>query len=109
MKMNLWVRSQDGMKLVNNCNLYISNEIRNEYVIEDLNNKYLKLGTYKTKKRAIEILDEIQNILSPKYILDSSSITPDDNWVENGIIMQLYNTNAEIKELSTFIYQMPEN
>lgn len=57
MKMNLWVRSQDKMKLVNNCNLYISNEIRNEYVIEDLNNKYLKLGTYKTKERAIKILE----------------------------------------------------
>lgn len=61
--MELWVRSQDKMKLVNNCNLYISNEIRNEYVIEDLNNKYLKLGTYKTKERAIEVLDEIQDEL----------------------------------------------
>lgn len=61
--MELWVRSQDKMKLVNNCNLYISNEIRNEYVIEDLNNKYLKLGTYKTKERALEILDEIQDEL----------------------------------------------
>lgn len=107
--MELWVRSQDKMKLVNNCNLYISNEIRNEYVIEDLNNKYLKLGTYKTKERALEILDEIQNILRPKYILDSSSIKPDGNfYVEKGMIFQKYDANAKIEELSTFVYQMPE-
>lgn len=107
--MELWVRSQDKMKLVNNCNLYISNEIRNEYVIEDLNNKYLKLGTYKTKERALEILDEIQNILRPKYILDSSSIKPDGNfYVEKGMIFQKYDANAKIEELSTFVYQMSE-
>ena len=61
--MNLWIRSQDKMKLVNNCNLYISDAIKDEYVIEDLNNKYLKLGTYKTKSRALEVLDEIQQLL----------------------------------------------
>jgi len=61
--MDLWIRSQDKMKLVNNCNLYISDAIKDEYVIEDLNNKYLKLGTYKTKERALEVLDEIQKII----------------------------------------------
>ena len=61
--MELWIRSQDRMKLVNNCNLYISSEIRNEYIIEDLNNKYLNLGTYKTKERALKVLDEIQEII----------------------------------------------
>lgn len=62
--MELWIRSQDRMKLVNNCNLYISNEIRNEYVIEDLSNKYLKLGTYRTLERALEVFDEIQKIIN---------------------------------------------
>lgn len=67
--MELYIRSQDKMKLVSNCNLYISNEIRNEYVIEDLSNKYLKLGTYKTKERALEILDEIQRLLKPRIMM----------------------------------------
>lgn len=61
MKMELWIRSQDKKKLVNNCNLYMSDEMRGAYTIEDLNNKYLKLGTYKTKERALEVLNEIQN------------------------------------------------
>lgn len=89
--MELWVRSQDKMKLVNNCNLYISNEIRNEYVIEDLNNKYLKLGTYKTKERALEVLTEIQNKI---------------NLINLG-----HDFGSPMVDLKnpTYIYQMPEN
>lgn len=67
------------------------------------------LGIYKTKERAIEVLDEIQNILNPKYILDTSSIKPDgDFYEENGMIFQNYNANARIEELSTFVYEMPK-
>ena len=67
------------------------------------------LGKYDNEKRALEVLDEIQNILKPKYILDSSSIKPNgDSWVENGIVMQNYNANARIEELSTYVYEMPE-
>ena len=66
------------------------------------------MGEYKTKERSIEVLDEIQNILKPKYILDTSSIKPDgDFYEENGVIFQKYNANAKIEELSTFVYQMP--
>ena len=66
------------------------------------------LGTYKTKERAIEVLDEIQNILKPKYILDTSSIKPDgDFYEENEVIFQNYDANPEIEELSTFVYKMP--
>lgn len=74
-----------------------------------LNGNYELLGTYKTKERAIEVLNEIQNILKPKYILDTSSIKPDgDFYEENGVIFQKYNANSRIEELSTFVYQMPE-
>lgn len=67
------------------------------------------LGTYSTRERALEVLEEIQNILKPKYILDTSSIKPDGNFYEeNGMIFQKYNANARIEELSTFVYQMPE-
>ena len=106
--MELWIRSQDKLKLFNNCNLYINTTFVDEFAIEDLNNESIKLGTYKTKKRALEVLDEIQNILKPKYILDTSSIKPDgDYYEENGVIFQKYNANARIEELSTFVYQMP--
>ena len=86
--MDLWIRSQDKMKLVNNCNLYISNEIRNEYVIEDLSNKYLKLGTYQTKERALEVLDEIQSHLNTML---SINIAPPEY----------------VKTIVNFVYEMP--
>lgn len=70
---------------------------------------YNIIAEYKTKQRALEVLDEIQNILKPKYILDSSSIKPNgDSWIENGIVMQNCNANARIEELSTYVYEMPK-
>lgn len=104
--MNLWVRSQDKENLI-----LIKNPIcvyDNKIIYKESASYIITIAEYKTKERALEVLDEIQNILNPKYILDTSSIKPDgDSWVENGIIMQKYNANAKIEELSTFVYQMP--
>ena len=112
--MELWIRSQDKERLIKPIDFYIEETIdyvnkSSEFDIYALNfaNDDIIIGTYQTKERALEVLDEIQNILKPKYILDSSSIRPGDSWVENGIIMQKYNANMEIKELSTFVYEMP--
>lgn len=62
--MELWVRSQDKMKLVKVNQLeYDFTEIRDEErhkIITFLNNGCFILGTYKTKERALEVLDEIQ-------------------------------------------------
>ena len=45
----------------------------------------------------------------PKYILDTSSIKPDgDFYEENGIIMQKYNANARIEEITNYVYEMPK-
>lgn len=110
------MRSQDKMNLVKirqiSLNYQNNKQIIANYIPELYENSgeyYEILGTYKTKERAIEVLDEIQNILKPKYILDSSSIRPDNSWVENGIIMQKYNANARIEEIPIYVYEMPEN
>lgn len=106
--MELWVRSQDKEKLVRPTNLKIDYENQLYVILSKCNYRY-RLGYYKTKERALEVLDEIQNILRPKYILDSSSIKECGNsWVENGVIMQEYNANATIQELSTYVYEMPK-
>ena len=115
--MELWIRSQDKKNLVKirqiSLNYQNNKQIIANYMPELYENSggyYELLGTYKTKERAIEILDEIQNILKPKYILDTSSIKPDgDFYEENGVIFQKYNANAKIEELSTFVYQMPKD
>ena len=115
--MELWIRSQDKKNLVKirqiSINYQNNKQIIANYMPELYENSggyYELLGTYKTKERAIEILDEIQNILKPKYILDSSSIKPNgDYWVENGIVMQNYSANSRIEELSTCVYEMPKD
>lgn len=111
--MELWIRTQDKMRLVKPNRLAIKRDSRTigegDYYIYESQNS-LRYGTYTTKERALEVLDEIQDILKPKYILDTSSIKPDGNFYkENGAIFQKYNANAEIKDLSTFVYQMPED
>lgn len=122
--MELWIRSQDKEDLIEVDNIglaylgkygfvdKIGDIHREEYhICQFEENCHTTLGYYKTKERALEVLEEIQNILSPKYILDSSNIKPigDPYYVENGMIFQKYNANARIEELSTFVYQMPEN
>lgn len=70
--MELWVRSQNKEKLVkvNELSLYDRNVINNNFVLNDnpdysdisiIANDNYNLGQYKTKERALEVLDEIQN------------------------------------------------
>ena len=63
--MELWIRSQDKTRLVKVCSLAYGeyNEIHYliGYCVNEIDN--YDLGTYKTKERALEVLDEIQNIL----------------------------------------------
>ena len=114
--MELWIRSQDKMNLVKVRQVCVNYQNNKQIIANYMPELYKDsgeycelLGTYKTKERAIEVLDEIQNILKPKYILDTSSIKPDgDFYEENGVIFQDYDANAKIEELSTFVYQMPE-
>ena len=114
--MELWIRSQDKMNLVKvrqiGVNYQDNKQIIANYTPELYENSggyYELLGTYKTKERSLEVLDEIQNILMPKYILDSSSIKSCGNsWVENDFIMQKYDANVTIQEISTYVYEMPK-
>ena len=92
--MELLVRSQDKLLLtkidyilVNGLDIFNQNQI---------------IGTYKTKERALEVLDEIQNILKPKFKLDTSSIQENGrSLVENGVILQNYTSNADFIQLDT--------
>ena len=68
--MNLWVRSQDKMNLVKIRQISLdyqnNKQIIANYVPDFFENSgayYELLGTYKTKERAIEVLDEIQEAI----------------------------------------------
>ena len=68
--MDLWIRSQDKMNLVQikqiSINYQNNKQVIANYIPEMYENAgeyYELLGTYETKERALEVLEEIQDIL----------------------------------------------
>lgn len=63
--MELWIRTQDRMRLIKPNRLHIQRESKNWggnwYIYESQNS--LRYGTYKTKERALEVLDEIHKLI----------------------------------------------
>jgi len=58
----IWVRSQDGKALIHCKELWISNnDIFGSASGEE---GYCRLGRYSNEERAVEVLDEIQDLLS---------------------------------------------
>ena len=104
--MELWVRSQDKTTLIRSYEIYIS-EQQNTYLIRAKRTSHI-LGTYSTIERAIEVLDEIQNLLQPT--IEYKPIVQEEynpSYTYKHFVK--VDDNIEIKELSTFVYQMPEN
>jgi len=58
--MELWIRSQDKTKLVSAKEIIISPLNDGSKTVYSIHNGCTHLGCYKEKKRALEILDEIQ-------------------------------------------------
>ena len=71
--MDLWIRTQDRMRLVKPNRLAIKGESKlvglgDWYIIESQNS--LRYATYSTKERALEVLDEIQDMLESVVTAD---------------------------------------
>ena len=112
--MDLWIRSQDKMNLVKvnqiNINYQNNNQIIANYIPDFVGTQgeyYEYLGTYKSKERAIEVLDEIQSLLQPT--IEYKPIVQEEyNPAYEYKHFVKVDDNMEIKELSTLVYQMPE-
>ena len=97
--MELWIRSQDKMVLTKIYDLRVDLHIGNEYKIQcNLDERkadYYLLGTYKTKERALEVLDEIQTRIINLQLVELE---------EKGQARKDARINDELK----CIYEMPE-
>ncbi len=58
--MDLYVRSQNGMSLLNYDRITIEPVVDKEKGCMFIGDHYYNMGKYKSKERALEILDEIQ-------------------------------------------------
>lgn len=97
--MKLWIRSQNKGALI---------EVEMLGNIDGIIYSYkgfnkTELGTYKSNKRAIEVLDEIQKLFKPQIILRKGKITG----CVNDVIFK-ESDGYDIKELSTYVYEMPQ-
>jgi hypothetical protein len=104
--MNLWVRSQDKENLIP-----IKNPIcvyDNKIIYKESASYVITIGEFETKERALEVLDEIQDLLQLKIEYkpivqeEYNVLYPYKNFIK-------VDDNMEIKEFSTFVYQIPEN
>lgn len=115
--MELWIRSQDKEDLIKVDNLglaylgkynfvdKIGDIHRKEYhICQFEENCHTTLGYYKTKERAIEVLDEIHKCIVDKEVLDG-----------NNNILTLANKNSlnEVKQIlarteEIAVYEMPK-
>ena len=80
--MELWIRSQDKRELVKTNDIYIVRKDKYFHIYCYVDNSEIDLGEYgdfEDKTRALEVLDEIQNIL------------------------------IDYKEMSRVVYQMPQD
>ncbi|MBR2711270.1 MAG: hypothetical protein IKE89_02245 [Bacilli bacterium] len=125
--MELWIRSQDNKNLIKVNALYtdipsdfgkegfgIYCDKRDNYI----SNNLLKIGTYKTKERTLEVLDEIAAMMKNRYIVKPSGILSTKDIANEHIrLKRLYNGEFimenppfEIEPINNNViyYEMPE-
>ncbi len=109
--MELWIRSQEKERLIKPTDFYIEQTIDyvnecSEFDIYALNyaNNDIRIGTYQTKERALQVLDEIQNTI---YI--NKLFNADINAFQESLEIEGYTEKEIIKALKAIsTYQMPE-
>ena len=109
--MELWIRSQDKEDLIKAYNFRIlhQNDIAINVRFNGSTLEYLIIGKYATKERALEVLDEIQNILNPMLIFKNCECDAETFDKIKKAKCCIINDNAKLEQLDTCVYQMPED
>lgn len=110
--MDLWIRSQDREKLLKCNDIAIATDSEDGKTIRgykivgyfDKNTEYEDLGIYKTKERALKVLNEIENTIyiNKLFIADISAfqkVLKNEGYTEEEI-------SKTLRTIS--VYQMPE-
>ena len=105
--MDLWIRSQNRALLEKAETIKIAHYIKNKKLTNSIvvNNDYI-FGEYKTKERALEVLDEIQDILKPK--IEITKVGEPLTTIDGKILYVNQESEMKYQEVSTYVYEMPE-
>lgn len=104
--MELWIRSQDKSRLTQVNDLYLVCDSKNNYAYLR-NNVAGHLARYATKERALEVLTEIQKIISPQSIRKNFQIEQ-EQFCDGTVCLKPELNDVEILEFSSYVYDMPE-
>lgn len=99
----MWIRSQDKLCLTKNDAMVIVDNHKNNKKVWSLINVggfQYNLGTYNSKERALEVLDEIQAYLENNYLSINDMPQHNNGLIANGLI--LFPNNKQT------VYQMPK-
>ena len=108
--MDLWIRSQDRKRLIRCEELSVQEKNQQKFAVI-IGNRHI-IGTYKNKQRALEVIDEIHKLLVPQIAQLMEKVKKQDTKTKN--IFNVYAVEncqtgqVDIRELSTLVYQMPE-
>ncbi len=116
--MELWIRSQNKIGITKVNNIQIEEHGYSFIRSYDYDGSSTKLGIYKTKERALEVLDEIQSKLKQQYIVRPNGLTSREekdeeaarlNYCYNGdFIMENEMFKIEPINAGIVVYEMPE-
>ena len=98
----MWIRTQNKEDLIKCQKISIIGPGKDVYLLVELtNDNYIELGVYKSKERALEVLDEIQAYLENNYLAISDMPQHNNNpWIDY--------CPRYITRTTKTVYQMPE-
>ena len=92
----MWIRTQNKEDLIKCQKISIIGPSKDVYLLVELtNDNYIELGIYKSKERALEVLDEIQKKI---------------NDIKKDFLMACMREKGvyDVIAWNDFVYQMPE-
>lgn len=109
--MDLWIRSQNRKMMERAVAVKIvhykeDGKMSNSIVI---NNDYI-FGEYETEERALEVLDEITNLIKPKYLIRMDNHGPVNDFLnnENNSYVSAEGVGMVSNINQTLYYEMPK-
>lgn len=106
--MELWIRSQDKKHLMK-CEAIMYEKTGTGYGLKVFTKNYdFNIAEYKTKERALEVLDEIEKLIKPMTIFQNCQV--DKSTIEKikEIGYCMVNDDARVEQILQAFYQMPE-
>lgn len=105
--MELWIRSQDKTTLIKSYEIYITEHSKDSYLIRAKRTSHI-LGSYNSFERALEVLDEIQNILKPKVLVNTYKVEQAQLCDGTQFIKPMLD-DIQVQNVTSYVYEIPKD